>query len=137
MKKEIIKSIIFQGWGTFYGTTMIVCGFKDYQEIVGYLHKKKYYDWEEALKNKPEEFIGCHFSKWIYKDKKYSMLFLKDWKSDVNHYKILAHELVHAVQFCMKDFLDVQEEFEAVAYQHSYLFEEIANELNKVYDNKR
>lgn len=60
----------------------------------------------------------------------YSILWLKTWLNDLEHYKILAHELVHAIQFLMKDYLDPLKEYEAVAYQHSYLFEQIAKKLN-------
>lgn len=137
--KQIKKHIFWADWGTFFGTTMVCCNFKDYADVKKLLKDKKITDWFDALEAKPEEFDSHHFSKWTVEDTKtgkattHSLLWLKHWKQDVEHYKILAHELLHAVHFCMPDFLDILEEKEAVAYQHSYLFENIAKELNKIY----
>jgi hypothetical protein len=144
--KSKIKTLIFQNWGTFFGVTMVCCGFENYNDVLKYLKKNKYNDWHRALDAKRKGDIKelnklNHFSNWVIEEHKkgkitpinYSMLYLIDWKQDLKHYKILAHELVHAVQFCMKDFLDMDKETEAVAYQHSFLFEEIGNELNKIY----
>lgn len=137
MKKLIKKHIFWADWGTFYGSTMVCCNWKDYAEVFNHLKIKKIVEWEAALKVKP--FIDAnHFSVWFVEDKdgkekSFSILWLLDWKPDLEHYKILAHELVHAVQFKMPDFLDVTKEYEACAYTHSYLFENIAKELNSVY----
>ena len=124
-------------WGTFFGTTMVCCGWKDYAEVKEFLKRKKYTQWLEAMEIKAEEFKTNHFSKWGAIDEKnkkitFTILWLKDWKHDAEHYEILAHELLHAVQFCMPDFLDVTTEHEAVAYQHSYLFNRAAKELNEM-----
>ncbi len=129
---------MWQDWGTFFGTMMVCSGWKDYTEVKEFLKKKKYTEWLKAMECKPEEFNTNHFSKWAVQHTKkeqeitYQLLWLKDWKPDLEHYKILAHELLHAVQFCMKDFLDPNTEIEAIAYQHSYLFEHIAKELNNI-----
>lgn len=128
MKKGIL---FYQDWGTFFGTTLVACGFKDYKELVKFMSKKHDCEWIEAVKNKPDEFDSNHFSKWNHKDKQYSLLWLKSWKLNQFHFKILAHELVHAISFIMPDFLDPSRENEAFAYQHSYLFENIANNLTK------
>lgn len=140
MKKQTIKKHIFWAdWGTFYGSTMVCCNFADYADVKRLLKKKKIMEWHDALDVKSEEFKAHHFLKWYVIDQRtnkevsYSLLWLKDWKQDVEHYKVLAHELVHAMQFNMPEFLDVTKEYEAVAYQHSYLFENIAKELNKIY----
>jgi len=131
-----IKKIFWMDWGTFFGTTMVCCGWKDYAEVKDFLKKKKYNGWLTAMNLKSDEFKTNHFSRWHIEEVEtgrstsYSILWLKDWKPDLEHYKILAHELLHAVQFCMPDFLDVEKEYEAVAYQHSYLFEKAAKELN-------
>lgn len=129
-RKLVTKTISWQDWGTFYGTTMVCCGYENYDDLRRKLKEMKYKDWLSAIEGK-EEFNSCHFSKWNKDGKTWSMLWMKDWKQDLEHYKILAHELLHAVHFCMPDFLDVLKEKEAVAYQHSYLFESIAKELNK------
>jgi hypothetical protein len=136
--KKTIKTVLFQDWGTFFGTTMVCVSFKGYKDIVSHLKKVKYHDWHDAMKEKisyMEEGLdnNNHFSRWEHKGIKYTLLYLKDWKQDLEHYNTLAHELVHAVQFCMKDFLNQDREYEAVAYQHSYLFKNIAKELNKTY----
>ncbi len=147
-KRKDNKLIYWQDWGTFYGTTMVLCGWKDYAEALEYLKKKSvnnkaYREWYNALKVKEGETSDCnHFSRWTVEELKngrvidtihYSLLWLKDWKEDLRHYKILAHELVHAISFCMKDFLNPMKENEAFAYQHSYLFEKIATKLNELY----
>lgn len=129
-----MKKIFWQDWGTFYGTTMVCLGWKDYAEVLDFLKKKKHTEWFTALEQK-EEFKSFHFSRWTMEnvktgeEKSYSLLWLPHWKKDLEHYKILAHELVHAVMFVMPKFLDVHEEKEAIAYQHSYLFENIAKKL--------
>lgn len=129
-RKLVTKTISWQDWGTFQGTTMVCCGYENYDDLRRKLKEMKYKDWLSALVDK-EEFTECHFSKWDKDGKTWSILWMKDWKPDLEHYKILAHELVHAIHFCMSEFLDIREEKEAVAYQHSYLFENIAKELNK------
>jgi len=130
MKKAIL---FYQDWGTFFPMTLVACGFKDYKKLIKYMKKKRSYhcEWITALENKPEEFEHNHFSKWKHNKKSYSLLWLKSWKPNQYHYKILAHELVHAISFYMPDFLNPQDENEAFAYQHSYLFENIADNLNK------
>lgn len=130
-----MKQIFWQDWGTFYGTTMVCCGWKNYDEVKKYLKRKKYYEWLKAMELKGDEFDSCHFSTWTIENVKtklqvkYSILWLIDWKNDLRHYEILSHELVHAIQHYMEDFLDPKKEHEAVAYQHSYLFKNIANKL--------
>jgi len=131
-RKKSSKTLTFQDWGTFYyGQTLVCCGYADYADVKRRLKKLGCLKWLAALEDKKEEFVECHFSRWESGGKTWTLLWLKDWKPDLEHYKILAHELVHAVHFCMVDFLDILEEKEAVAYQHSYLFESIASELNK------
>lgn len=129
--KNMRKKLFYQDWGTFYGTMLVACGYKDYAEIKKQLKKEKSFQWLEAMENKSEEFDTAHFSKWKHKDVTYQLLFLEEWKQNEVNYAILAHELLHAIQFCMPDFLDVTEEYEACAYQHTYLFRSIARQLNK------
>lgn len=134
---RIEKRIYFyQDWGTFLGTTLVVCGFENYIELINSLKKKRHFDWVKAMREKKDEFNTPHFSKWYIKgdnekDCAYTLLWLPSWKQDLEHYKILAHELVHGISYIMTDFLDPLQEHEAFAYQHSYLFENIAKQLNK------
>lgn len=44
---------------------------------------------------------------------------------DMNHYCMLAHELVHLCQFYLPDVLDRNVEHEAEAYFHTYMMETI------------
>lgn len=139
-KKKQKKDMFWIDWGTFPPDTLVVVGYSDMNEVLKTLRKKKEKEWSLAveLKEKSAPFPkGSHFfsSFKIEKGEKpvnFSVLFLKDWKNDIEHYKILAHELVHGISFLMPDFLDPMEENEAFAYQHSFLFEQIANRLKKL-----
>ena len=128
-QKMKYKTIFFQDWGTFNGTTLVCVGWKNYAEIKEHLKKRKHWDWYNAMHHKPDEFDSHHFSKWKYKNRRFSLLFLKDYKPKFDYYNILSHELVHAVMFMMSDYLEVEEESEAVAYQHTYLMREIVKKL--------
>ena len=128
--KEKISGCFYQEWGTYSPTTLVACGFKDYKDLIEFMSTKDDKEWLEAMRNKPEEFDADHFSVWTHEKRRYSLLWLKSWKSDQYHYKVLAHELLHGVSFMMSDFMDCIKENEAFAYQHTYLFDEIANKLN-------
>lgn len=70
-------------------------------------------------------------------DKEFSVLWMKEWKEDSEHYSILAHELIHAVSFVLGDSADLIRENELFAYQHTYLFNRIAEQFNKTYGTKK
>lgn len=81
-----------------------------------------------------------HFTKWTMSENgneiTYSVLWLKDWKKDQEHYKILAHELIHAISFHLGPCIDLIKENELFAYQHTYLFNAISNKLNAAIKKK-
>jgi len=135
---KIKKTIFWQNFGTFPGMMMICSGWKDYADVLVFLKKKKYTEWERALRLKPEEFDSPHCSKWeleknldgkLEKCVTYYLLWLPNWKEDTGHLTVLAHELVHCVSFHLKDFLNPIEENEAMAYQHTYLMQKIVSQL--------
>lgn len=135
MSKEIAHGQILwtQDWGTYEDHTVVCVGFESRQELVDLMIKDKCLEWAEAIRVR-EDFddmkTSNFFSKWEYKDCHYSILWLLDWKRDMKHYSILAHELVHAVSFMLGKRMDIEKENEAVAYQHTYLFRKIATQLD-------
>lgn len=120
---------------------MVAAGFDDYPDLLSHLSAMKILDWKESVESRGDELDALgksnHYSKWQHGGLTYSLLFLKTWAEDQKHYSVLAHELVHAIQFGMPDFLDPNKEHEACAYQHTYLFDKISKELNRVYAPKR
>lgn len=118
------KHINWLNFGSFFGSCMFVCGFT-YEETLKHIKKKKTGDWILAFED-TKEIWNC--DNWGYASKRtvagvtYFILVLKnrfDFKDD-SHSR-LAHEILHLVSFCLKDFLDPMVENEAFAYTHTHL----------------
>ena len=145
-KKKETRCFWWQDWGIFIPVTFVAIGYKTPEELIKAMKKhkmdKEAPDWYRAIKLKYQDEDGeldktHHFSKWTIESKsgketKYSILFLRHWKNDKEHQRILMHELIHAVSFVLPDFLDTYKENEAVAYTHGYLYEKITDKLKEL-----
>lgn len=139
MKKQIKAVMFFQDWGTYWASTLVSINNKTYNDLGDMLDKKADKDWHEAIKYRFEltdemEKLekSHHFTIWTWPDgKRYSTLFLPEWRWTAHDYTILAHELIHAVSFTMWGMMDLIKENEAMAYQHTYLMEAILQRLEK------
>jgi len=49
------------------------------------------------------------------------------------HMVSLAHEVLHICQFFMKDILDMEREYECVAYTHTHIMKQCLKELREAY----
>lgn len=144
-KQKKIKQILWtQDWGTYNDKTVVAVGFT-VQEIIDLMKADKCIGWAKAVEARKDEFEemckGSHFfSSWVMeengKDFHYSIMFLLHWKPDVEHYKILAHELIHGISFIMARKMNVLKENEAFAHQHSFLFESVVIKLNEWYSRR-
>lgn len=135
-----MKSIFWtQDWGTYPDHTLVCCGFFKYEEVVKLTAKQKCLDWSKALEHRSKldpPTSNPHFTRWEFKGDSYSVLWLIDWKPNVEHYAILAHELTHGIHLVLGRRLDACEEIEASAYQMQFLFERIVKKLNDFYRKK-
>ena len=142
-----IRCFWWQNWGIFYPITFVVVGYDTPEELIKAMKKhkmdKEAPDWYRAIRLKYQDDAreldgNHHFSSWKIenvktgKDVLYSILFLRHWKNDEEHRKILMHELIHAVSFVLPDFIDTYKENEAFAYTHGYLYEKITDKLKKL-----
>lgn len=144
---KTVRQILWtQEWGTYDPATVVCCGFTDYKEIIEIMKADKCIQWARAIEARhPEDLKDLaatnHFTRWTMdqdgKEITYSILWLLDWKRDVDHYKILAHELIHAVSFMLGRNIDLIKENELFGYQHTFLFKQIADKLNECYYRKK
>lgn len=141
MKGKSVRSILWtQGWGSYPGHTVVLCGFTDIDEVIEIMRKDECYEWAVAIgahKDHMNQLKCNYFTQWEYKSKTYSVLNLLHWKKDLEHYSVLAHELIHAVTIVLRDRLDLLKENEAFAYQFQFLFKTIAQQLNDWHDHKK
>lgn len=117
--------------GMFSGTLCFSAGFS-YDELMVQFKKTKADGWATAL-SKDKDFIDqgfafglkrtCKNSK-TGKTQKFFFLILKECFDFTDyHYCVLAHELIHILQFYLVDVLDRDNEIEAEAYLHTFLME--------------
>lgn len=148
-KKKDKVVYFFQDSGTYPGETLVACGFENYKELIKELRLQKEKGWADALHFKGDESENPHYSRWcVFKcthEEKgcnkcekskgiyYMLLWLPDWKKDVEHYSVLGHEIVHGCTFMLRDKLDMVKENEAFAYQFTYLFDSITSRLAKYF----
>src|SRR4030042_3579980 len=120
MKKHI-KLIKFFRMGSFPPMIMFSVGF-DYDGIVAHLKKAKAKEWLRGIEN-DKVFITnakyCALSREIINTqtegvvkKLYYLIFTEEFLFTDYSYCILAHEVLHLVQFALKPILDVSKEVE-------------------------
>lgn len=135
--ETIVKFIDWYDAGIWPATIMFAYRF-GYDDLMAHLKKVKAMQWHTGLM-KDKELIdnGNHFGLVRYieneQTKKEIQLFyiiikpeftFSDWD-----FCMLAHEVLHICQFLLRDILDVEREFEAFAYTHTFLMERCLKSL--------
>lgn len=129
-----MKKISFiQGWGTYTNQTFVCVGMT-FQEVIRQnkrLHADKWFTdfiterkatFEGELRAMPKGFL-------MYHESGASLLWLKTWKDDWEHYETLIHELHHAVHFMLGKLRLMNDEAEALAYQQEWMFRQLRRRL--------
>lgn len=126
--------------GIFPFTVMLVVGY-NYDELCEALDRTNAFGWKEAIKEDKDRINSTAYqtmARYVSKDDEpaveYFFIYLKnqfrftDWDMCM-----LAHEVLHVCQFAMKDILNMEREYEAVAYTHTHLMTQCLKELREAY----
>jgi hypothetical protein len=129
-KKKIVRLIRYINIGVFPREIMFCVGFTP-EQIIEHLKKHKEKEWIQGIENNIDfikKSIYCACSQQIIDTKTerpikrlYYLIFTEPFMFEDGSYTILAHEVLHVVQFALKDVLDITEEYEAFAYTHSFV----------------
>lgn len=131
-KKKHIRLIKFFRMGSFPPMLMVSFGFS-YDEIIAHLKKCKAKEWIKGIYGE-KEFIDkskyCGLHREIVETKTerpvknlYYLIFTEEFLFTDYSYSILAHEVLHVVQFALDPILDIRKELEAFAYTHTYVMD--------------
>lgn len=132
-----IKTIQWLDMGIFPGTVMFCSGFK-YHEIIKHLKKCKASAWICGLQNEATLFSKTNRmalrrdieNKRTGSEKVMFYIIFQDQFTFSDHDMcVLAHEVLHIVQFFLPDILDRNKEREAEAYLHTHLMEQCLKHL--------
>lgn len=135
-KSKVKKYYYIQSWGTYASDTLVFVGY-DFNGILKVLKKYKQDGFIEFLKN--DTSLKTNISNNNYKGyaigyNTKSILLLKEYKNDWKCFDIILHEIHHLVYIILGQERDMKNEMEAQAYQFEYLFKNIRQKLNKVFD---
>ena len=99
-------------------------------------------EWIAGVETFPEFFTGYR-ARWVTLDNKETKeevklfyIHLDSFKYQDIDYIRLSHEILHIVNFHLKDILNRDEEFEAEAYLHTHLMQQCLDIINKCHDTK-
>lgn len=139
MRKKSDKILRWINCGIWPTSFMLSVGFT-YDEIIKHCKRLKALGWHEALAESKDvinsnKHFGCALKQEVHNNKTntttaYYYIILRqpfdfsDWSMAA-----LAHEVLHLCQFMLKDILDMEREYEAVAYTHTYFMEQILKAL--------
>lgn len=139
MKREtkVTKLIHWLDTGIFPATIMFSVGFT-HDEIIKYLIKVKANEWKDGIADENDLFSKGNWCA-LRRDLEHTVTNEKKTLFYINiprafdfsdgDYCKLAHEVLHITQFMMKDFLDPEREYEAVAYTHTHIMEQCLKSL--------
>lgn len=135
-KKEIVKIIRYLDTGIFPATILFSVGFK-YDELMPLIKKGGWAEGIKADKNlidSGEYFALGRYLESIKTGKQcqyYYIIITEQFRfTDYNMCRV-AHEVLHICQFFMKDILDMEREFESVAYTHTHIMTQCLKELRE------
>ncbi len=138
MKVKPQKGATFLNGGIFSAKVFFSCGMT-HKEILKFLRKNGHPEWAYAIQDDREniEKKSAVFTCKELSDKvasaHYCYIILNEPFdfSDDNHTS-LAHEIIHACQWILPDFLDRNKEHEAEAYFHTHLMTQCLGFLRSV-----
>ena len=130
MKRKKVKLIRCFRAGSFPSMIMFSIGF-NYDEIVKHLKKTKAKEWLHGIESDKEminrnKYCALHreiinISTERPTKQLYYLIFTETFMFTDSSYSILAHEVLHLTQFILKPILDINEEYEAFAYTHTFI----------------
>jgi len=140
-KKKNIKLIKCFRAGSFPSMIMFSIGFT-YAEIVKHLKKVKADEWLTGIENDGKlidnnKYNALHREIVNTKSERptkrlYYLIFTESFMFTDSSYSILAHEVLHITQFLLEPILNINNEYEAFAYTHTF----IMNKCLKLIRNK-
>jgi hypothetical protein len=124
------KFAFLQDWGTYGNETFVAIGLT-HDEILAAMRKMgcaesnvlcydRGFEPEDRKKYYEEPFT------WNAKGRAMGLLYMPDWKNNLDSYTTLVHETSHMIKRCLIDYRGMEDEVEAQAYQQQYLFSQIA-----------
>lgn len=138
MKSKASNKIIrYLDTGIFPCTVLFSVGFT-YDEIIKHLNKTKATEWALGLsEDKKLVDSGNNFAlKRTIENNKTGKSVTMFYIILINQFKFtdyemckLAHEVLHICQFMLPEMLDMEREYESVAYTHTYLMQSCLKQL--------
>jgi hypothetical protein len=131
-KKKVVRLLRCFKMGSFPPMILFSIGFSG-EEIIKILKKQKAKEWVTGIKGE-EDYINkvkyCALHREIINTETerpvknlYYLIFTEPFMFTDQSYSILAHEVLHVVQFALKDILDIKDEYEAFAYTHTFVMD--------------
>jgi hypothetical protein len=115
-----------QDWGTLPNETLVVVGLT-YERIVEEMKSNDFH--EDVIKAFSKAKPRSGANAWCWFEEGRSLLWIEDWRTDLDHLTTLVHETNHLVFQVARD-KGAEEEMEFQAYQQEYLFENIVKKLS-------
>lgn len=125
--------------GIWPASIVFCCGFT-YDEIIKHFKKVKADGWITAI-SQDKKFIDSDkyfaLKRTVTENKTgrevtyFYIIFRNEFDFSDYMYCTLAHEVLHICQFMLPDMTNMEREYEAVAYTHTYLMQNILKELRK------
>ena len=134
-----VKTIQFLNTGIFSATILFSCGYS-YDELAKFLKKRKADDWLAGI-SVPDDIelikksFGLAMKREVYNkksgvEKTFFYLYLRDSFTFTDYeYCVLAHEIIHILQFMLPCLLDRNTEIEAEAYTHTHIMKQCLEHL--------
>jgi len=139
-KKKRVKLIRCFRMGSFPSMIMFSCGFS-YNEIIAVLKKQKAKEWLTGISDDRElitkaKYLALHREIVSTRTERptkqlYYLIFTEEFLFTDYSYCILAHEVLHLVQFALKPILNISEEVECFAYTHTFVMHKCLKILRK------
>ena len=128
MKKTKKPIIFLQEWGTYPFDTIIAIG-GTIEDIENFFKIKKF-KFKDELREKLNKSLSSYAATFFDEEDRTTLVWFK--RDSINNMGIIAHELVHLVNYIFK-FIGIPDE-EAFAYQMQYLMDKILQRVK--YDIK-
>lgn len=140
-KKKSQKAYFIQDWGSYSNETLVVVAMNG-DEILSAMKrlkiKKDVIDKfkEEKVTLDRSWFVNNNCAMcWIYEGR--TILWLRDWKEDWDHYETLLHECFHLIHNVLQVNKNMANEDEGCAYELEFLFRSMRRKLYKKFPNLR
>lgn len=134
-----VKTIQFLNTGIFSATILFSCGYT-YDELSKFLKRRKADDWLLGISDVEDirlikNSFGIGMERRICNDKTGDekilyYLYIRDSFTFTDYeYCVLAHEIIHILQFMLPRLLDRNNEIEAEAYTHTHIMKQCLEHL--------